>query len=193
MTKLQIISRQWSSIYDLLLYIQDKEKAKSLEDIQQDLDIIEYSCRKYADVDDEEISMENEQISRAEHEEFRKRIEAEDNRQNIINSYIRYCSWNYCKTVWIIRRSKMFKNCVFKPSVDTVKWWKKAGIRAVKTMAQTAVGVIGAGSVISAVDWKMVVSSAVVAGVVSLLTSVAGIPEVEADENLNNLFSDGTK
>lgn len=40
MTKLQIISRQWSSIYDLLLYIQDKEKAKSLEDIQQDLDII---------------------------------------------------------------------------------------------------------------------------------------------------------
>lgn len=84
----------------------------------------------------------------------------------------------------------MFKNCVFKPSVDTVKWWKKAGIRAVKTMAQTAVGVIGAGSVISAVDWKTVVSSAVVAGVVSLLTSVAGIPEVEADENL---FSDGTK
>ena len=82
MTKLQIISRQWSSIYDLLLYIKDKEKAKPLEDIQQDLDIIEYSCRKYADVDDEEISMENEQISRAEHEEFRKRIEEEDNRQN---------------------------------------------------------------------------------------------------------------
>ena len=71
MTKLQIISRQWSSIYDLLLYIQDKEKAKSLEDIQQDLDIIEYSCRKYADVDDEEISMENEQISRAEHRDSR--------------------------------------------------------------------------------------------------------------------------
>lgn len=87
MTKLQIISRQWSSIYDLLLYIQDKEKAKPLEDIQQDLDIIEYSCRKYADVDDEEISMENEQISRAEHEEFRKRIEAEDNRRTV-TSYL---------------------------------------------------------------------------------------------------------
>ena len=43
----------------------------------------------------------------------------------------------------------MFKNCVFKPSVDTMKWWKKAGIRAVKTMAQTAVGVIGAGSVVT--------------------------------------------
>lgn len=76
----------------------------------------------------------------------------------------------------------MFKNCVFKPSVDTLKWMKRAGIRALKTMAQTAVGVIGAGSVISAVDWKMVTSAAVVAGVVSILTSVAGIPEVEAEE-----------
>lgn len=76
----------------------------------------------------------------------------------------------------------MFKNCVFKPNVDTVKWLKKAGIRAVKTIAQTAVGVIGAGSVISAVDWKMVASAAVVAGVVSILTSVAGIPEVGAEE-----------
>ena len=76
-----------------------------------------------------------------------------------------------------------FKNCVFKPSVNTMKWLKKAGIRAVKTIAQTAVGVIGAGSVISAVDWKMVASAAVVAGVVSILTSIAGIPEVEAEED----------
>ena len=51
-----------------------------------------------------------------------------------------------------------------------------------KENGQTAVGVIGAGSVISAVDWKMVASAAVVAGVVSILTSVAGIPEVEAKE-----------
>ena len=43
----------------------------------------------------------------------------------------------------------MFKNCVFKPSVDTMKWLKKAGIRAVKTMAQTAVGGIGA------CDWAL--------------------------------------
>ena len=77
----------------------------------------------------------------------------------------------------------MFKNCVFKPSVNTMKWLKKAGIRAVKTIAQTAVGVIGAGSVISAVDWKMVESAAVVDGVVSILTSIAGIPEVEAEED----------
>ena len=72
----------------------------------------------------------------------------------------------------------MLKNCVLRVSVDTQKWAKAAGIRALKTMAQTAVAVIGTGAVISAVDWKMVVSSAIVAGVVSLLTSVAGIPEV---------------
>lgn len=73
----------------------------------------------------------------------------------------------------------MLKNCVLRVSVDTQKWAKAAGIRALKTMAQTAVAVIGTGAVISAVDWKMVVSSAIVAGVVSMLTSVAGIPEVE--------------
>ena len=73
----------------------------------------------------------------------------------------------------------MLKNCVLRVSVDTQKWAKAAGIRALKTMAQTAVAVIGTGAVISAVDWKMVVSSAIVAGVVSLLTYVAGIPEVE--------------
>lgn len=73
----------------------------------------------------------------------------------------------------------MLKNCALRVSVDTQKWAKAAGIRALKTMAQTAVAVIGTGAVISAVDWKMVVSSAIVAGVVSLLTSVAGIPEVE--------------
>ena len=70
----------------------------------------------------------------------------------------------------------MLKNCVLRVSVDTQKWAKAAGIRALKTMAQTAVAVIGTGAVISAVDWKMVVSSAIVAGIVSWL---AGIPEVE--------------
>lgn len=75
----------------------------------------------------------------------------------------------------------MFKNCVLKVSVDTVKWAKAAGIRAVKTMAQTAVAVISTGAVISDVNWQMAASAAVVAGVVSLLTSVAGIPEVEGE------------
>lgn len=75
----------------------------------------------------------------------------------------------------------MLKNSVFKPSVSTQKWVKAAGIRSIKTMAQTAVAVIGTGAVISAVDWKMVVSSAIVAGIVSWLTSLAGIPEVEEE------------
>ena len=49
------------------------------------------------------------------------------------------------------------KNCVLKASVDTKKWIKAAGVRAVKTMAQTAVAVIGTAAVIAAVDWKVVV------------------------------------
>ncbi len=59
------------------------------------------------------------------------------------------------------------------------KWWKAAGIRAVKTVAQTAVGVIGASAMITDVNWLTVVSSAALAGVVSLLTSIGGLPEVE--------------
>ena len=58
-------------------------------------------------------------------------------------------------------------------------WWKAAGIRALKTMAQTAAATIGTSAVISSVDWRMVISSAVLSGVLSLLTSVAGLPEVE--------------
>ncbi len=76
----------------------------------------------------------------------------------------------------------MFKNCVFKNSVDTRKWMVNAGIRAVKTMAQTAVAVMGTSTVLSAIDWRMVLSSAVVAGIVSVLTSVAGLPEAPCEE-----------
>ena len=72
----------------------------------------------------------------------------------------------------------MLKNCVLRASVDTQKWAKAAGIRALKTMAQTAVSLIAVGSTIATVDWKVAFSSAVVAGVISILTSVAGIPEV---------------
>ena len=74
------------------------------------------------------------------------------------------------------------KNCVLKASVDTKKWIKAAGVRALKTMAQTAVAVIGTAAVIAAVDWKAVVSSSVMAGILSNLTSVAGIPEVQDSE-----------
>lgn len=61
----------------------------------------------------------------------------------------------------------------------TKQWFKAAGIRAIKTVAQTAVAMIGTSLVISEVDWVMVGSAAVLAGVLSMLTSVAGLPEVE--------------
>lgn len=73
------------------------------------------------------------------------------------------------------------KNCVLNASVNTKKWCKAAGVRAVKTMAQTAVAVIGSAAVVSAVDWKVMLSSTILAGVVSVLTSVAGIPEVQEE------------
>ena len=63
--------------------------------------------------------------------------------------------------------------------MDVKKWFKAAGVRAVKTIAQTAVGVIGSSAIISEVDWRVVVSASILAGVVSLLTSVAGLPEVK--------------
>lgn len=57
------------------------------------------------------------------------------------------------------------------------QWVKAAGIRAVKTVAQTAVATIGTSAAIGQVNWSMVLSTAILAGVVSLLTSVAGLPE----------------
>lgn len=60
---------------------------------------------------------------------------------------------------------------------DWKKWAKAAGVRAIKTCAQTAVATIGSAAVISAVDWKVVVSASVLAAGLSLLTSVAGLPE----------------
>ena len=62
-------------------------------------------------------------------------------------------------------------------SEKTKKWLKCAGVRAVKTMAQTAIATIGSAAVISAVNWTVVVSATVLAGGLSLLTSVAGLPE----------------
>lgn len=72
----------------------------------------------------------------------------------------------------------MFKNCVFKVSVNTKKWAKAAGIRAIKTVAQTAVATIGTAAAMGAVDWKLVVSASALSGIISMLTSIAGIPEV---------------
>ena len=58
-------------------------------------------------------------------------------------------------------------------------WWKCAGIRALKTIAQTAIATIGTSAFMSDVNWLMVASSSVLAGVLSILTSIAGLPEVE--------------
>lgn len=58
-------------------------------------------------------------------------------------------------------------------------WIKAAGVRALKTVAQTAVATIGTSAVLSAVDWRVVVSASLLAGILSLLTSVAGLPEIK--------------
>ena len=77
----------------------------------------------------------------------------------------------------------MFKNCVLNASVDTRKWIKASVVRAVKTMAQTAVATIGTSAVMGDVNWLMVASASALSGIISILTSVAGIPEVEGKEN----------
>ena len=73
----------------------------------------------------------------------------------------------------------MFNNSLF--NVNLSKWFKAAGIRALKTFAQTCVALIPAAATIAAVDWKTIIGTAALSAVVSMLTSVAGIPEVESE------------
>lgn len=62
------------------------------------------------------------------------------------------------------------------------KWFKAAGVRAIKTIAQTAIATIGTTAVLSEVSWVQVLSASILAGLLSLLTSVAGLPELEQKE-----------
>ena len=66
--------------------------------------------------------------------------------------------------------------------LNSKKWWEAAGTRAIRTVAQTALATIGSSMMISEVNWLLVGSASVVAGVVSLLTSISGLPEVEEGE-----------
>lgn len=68
-------------------------------------------------------------------------------------------------------------------NVFTKKWFYAAFVRSLKTTAQTAVATIGTAAVMGDVNWVMVASASTLAGLLSLLTSVAGLPEVTADEN----------
>lgn len=62
---------------------------------------------------------------------------------------------------------------------DWIEWLKKAGIRAIKTVAQTAIATIGTSAVIDEVNWAVVASASALAGILSLLTSIAGLPELD--------------
>ena len=66
--------------------------------------------------------------------------------------------------------------------IFTKQWLKAAGIRAIKTIAQTAIATIGTSAVLDEVNWVMVASASALAGILSLLTSIAGLPEVEEKE-----------
>jgi hypothetical protein len=62
-----------------------------------------------------------------------------------------------------------------------LRWFKAAGIRAIKTVAETAVATIGSSAVLSQVDWRLVISASVLSGILSLLISVKGLPEVKSE------------
>ena len=66
-------------------------------------------------------------------------------------------------------------------NISNKDWWKAAGIRALKTVCQTAIATIGTAALVEQVNWVVVVSASALAGILSLLTSLAGIPEIDKE------------
>ena len=69
---------------------------------------------------------------------------------------------------------------------STIRWWKAAGVRAIKTVAQTAVATIGTSAAMGDVAWQLVGSASLLAGILSLLTSIAGLPELKLEEEIES-------
>lgn len=76
----------------------------------------------------------------------------------------------------------MFNNNLFNKNVDCYEWGKAAATRAIKTMAQVALGMITVGGAFYEVDWLYIGSVAITSGIISILTSIAGVPEVPTSE-----------
>ena len=76
-----------------------------------------------------------------------------------------------------------FKNSVFRIDVNTKDWLKATAVRIIKTMAQTAIATIGASATMGDVQWGVVGSATMLAGILSGLTCIAGLPEVKASDN----------
>ena len=81
----------------------------------------------------------------------------------------------------------MLQNCVFKIDVDTKDWFRSTIVRAIKTFAQTAGGMITVGAAMTDINWKLAFSVALVAAIYSVLTSIGGLPEVHGKRQ-NNLL-----
>lgn len=76
-------------------------------------------------------------------------------------------------------------------NVKCKKWWKAAGNRAIRTMAQTAVATIGASTLVTEIDWLAVGSATLLAGVLSILTSISGLPECKEEAEVESTESVG--